>query len=66
VAFAGNSYGTFSSSTCTLVALGGNQASCSVTYTPTIRGTGAHKIYVTYSGDAGNPQSRGSTTVSVP
>jgi hypothetical protein len=66
VAFASNSYGTFSSSTCTLVALGGNQASCSVTYTPTIRGTGAHKIYVTYSGDAGNPQTRGSTTVSVP
>ncbi|MEA2300594.1 MAG: hypothetical protein QOE44_1129, partial [Solirubrobacteraceae bacterium] len=65
VTFAANSYGTFSPATCTLSPTGPNQAGCSVEYTPTVIGTGEHRIYANYSGDANNTPSHGSTDVTV-
>jgi hypothetical protein len=65
VSFASNSSGTFSPQSCTLVQIGGNQARCSVTYTPRPVGTGQHKIYANYSGDAANAPSAASTTIQV-
>ena len=65
VSFASNSSGTFSAPPCTLAPIGGNQARCSVTYTPTSVGSGAHKIYANYSGDTVNAPSAASTTIAV-
>lgn len=65
VAFSRNSSGTFSSPSCTLVAIDGTSASCSVIYTPTYYGTGTHKIYGSYSGDSNNTTSSGNTTITV-
>jgi hypothetical protein len=65
VSFNTNSSGTFSAPSCTLVQIGGNQARCSVTYTPRAVGTGSHKIYANYSGDAANAPSAASTTINV-
>ena len=65
VTFASNSSGTFNPVTCTLVLIGGNQARCSTTYTPRAVGTGTHKIYANYSGDALNPAAHTSTTLTV-
>ncbi|MEA2265891.1 MAG: hypothetical protein QOE27_1474, partial [Solirubrobacteraceae bacterium] len=65
VAFAGNSSGTFSPTTCTLAPIGGTQARCSVSYTPASVGSGVHKVYASYSGDASSAPSTGSTTVNV-
>jgi hypothetical protein len=36
-----------------------------VTYTPGAVGSGAHKIYASYAGDAGHDASTGSTTINV-
>ncbi|MEA2300061.1 MAG: large repetitive protein [Solirubrobacteraceae bacterium] len=65
VALARNSSGAFSATTCTLVSAGASSASCSVTYTPGAVGSGAHKIYASYAGDAGHDASTGSTTINV-
>ncbi len=65
VSFASNSSGTFSPPSCTLVLIGGNQARCSVTYTPAAVDSGTHKIYANYSGDVGNAPSAASTTITV-
>jgi hypothetical protein len=65
VALARNSSGAFSATTCTLVSAGASSASCSVTYTPGAVGSGAHKIYASYAGDAGHDASTASTTINV-
>ncbi|MEA2301562.1 MAG: hypothetical protein QOE44_2097, partial [Solirubrobacteraceae bacterium] len=65
VSFSTNSSGHFSAPTCTLVPIGGNQARCSVTYTPSAPGTGTHTVYANYAGDATTPASHSSTTVVV-
>ncbi len=65
VTFATNASGRFSAPTCTLVQLGGNQARCSVTYTPSAVPPTTHKIYANYSGDSINQPAHTSTTVNV-
>jgi uncharacterized protein YfaP (DUF2135 family) len=65
VSFSTNSSGHFSAPTCTLVPIGGNQARCSVTYTPTAPGSGTHTVYANYAGDGSTPASHSSTTVAV-
>ena len=65
VGLATDGRGSFGPPTCTLHPLGGNQAACSASYTPTAVGTGTHKLTATYSGDASNPPSNGSTAVGV-
>ncbi len=67
VKFASNSSGAFSApgATCTLAALNASQAGCSVTYTPRSVGSGTHKIYANYAGDANNAASHSATTVTV-
>jgi hypothetical protein len=57
----GSAFGTFSTGTCTLASIGGNQARCSVTFTP--HHAGGLKIYASYSGDATNASSRSSTAI---
>ncbi|HZD12519.1 MAG TPA: kelch repeat-containing protein, partial [Candidatus Binatus sp.] len=54
VTFASTGTGTFSGSPCTLVIGIGNNSTCplSVTYTPTVVGSGSHVIRGTYSGDS--------------
>src|SRR5438874_1591827 len=64
VLFASSGAGTFSGNPCTLSGSGAS-SSCSVTYTPTLVGTGAHLISADYSGDLKHAPSSGSTTVSV-
>ncbi len=64
VRFASNSSGKFSSSSCTLASIGGTQARCSVTFTPT-GNAGTVKVYANYSGDAANSPSHSSTTITV-
>jgi hypothetical protein len=56
--------GAFSSSSCTLNG-SGNQASCSVIYTPSAVGTGSHQITASYSGDPTHEASQGSTLLGV-
>src|SRR3989442_1385003 len=56
--------GTFSSSSCTLSGPG-TSASCSVPYTPTAVGTGAHTIAASYGGDTTHAGSSGTTAVVV-
>ncbi len=65
VTFASNSSGTFSAASCALALIGGNQARCSVGYTPRAVGSGTHVVYADYSGDAGSPPSHGSATITV-
>ena len=49
VTFTGNSSGTFNPATCTLAPIGGNQARCSVSYTPATVGSGVHKVFASYA-----------------
>ncbi|MEA2298013.1 MAG: hypothetical protein QOF77_949 [Solirubrobacteraceae bacterium] len=65
VLFTSNRGGTseFTPNPCTLHLIGGNQAECTVTFTP-LR-SGSTKIYVNYSGDANNAASHNSTTITV-
>jgi hypothetical protein len=65
VAFASDSSGAFSPTTCTLTLIGGNQARCRVTYTPTSVQSGLHHITATYSGDPKNTATQYSTNVDV-
>jgi parallel beta-helix repeat protein len=64
VAWTSNGAGPFVTSPCTLSGTGGS-ASCSVTYTPTSVGTGAHLITASYAGDTNFLASIGSQTVTV-
>jgi hypothetical protein len=64
IGFATNGVGAFSSSSCTLNG-SGNQASCSVVYTPSAVGTGSHQITGSYSGDPTHQASQGSTLLGV-
>ena len=61
VSFHSNVGGTFTPMSCTLVLAGGNQASCTVTFST--RHSGSVKIYANYSGDATNSPSHGATVV---
>jgi hypothetical protein len=66
VTFTTNSTGTFNppSATCTLIAGNGpNQATCSVSYTPTV--TGKHLITGSYGGDSSHSKSSDTFTVNV-
>jgi Calx-beta domain-containing protein/Big-like domain-containing protein/PKD domain-containing protein len=65
VGFTSSGIGTFSSTSCSLVAGMGNSASCSVTYTPTAIGISPHTITATYNGDTTHATSSGTTTVTV-
>jgi hypothetical protein len=65
VAFASDSSGGFSPTTCALTLIGGNQARCRVTYTPTGVQSGSHQITASYSGDPGNTATEKSTTITV-
>lgn len=65
VGFASDSSGRFGSSTCALKLIGGNQASCLVTYTPTSANSGTHTITASYGGDTADQTSQGSTTLGV-
>jgi hypothetical protein len=70
ISFSSNPGGNFGSPSCTLASSRGNQASCSVTFTPTTLGNnfgsaGLTSIETTYSGDAHNPASGASTTIQV-
>ena len=48
-----DSLGSFSGgATCTLVGDGAGEANCSLTYTPSRKGTGSHVLTFSYSGDA--------------
>lgn len=66
VAFTSDSPGNFSATSCTLALIGGNQARCRVTYTPTGTQTGSHQITASYSGDPADATSQAMTTVDVP
>jgi hypothetical protein len=57
----GGAFGTFSTTTCTLASIGGNQTRCSISFTP--HHAGPVKIYADYSGDAANASSHSSTTI---
>jgi LPXTG-site transpeptidase (sortase) family protein len=50
--------------TCTLSGAGGT-ATCSVTYTPTVFGTGSHNLLASYSGDANFHSSSGNTDLTI-
>jgi hypothetical protein len=63
ISWASNVGGTFTTNTCTLTLDGGNQASCSVTFTS--NHSGDVKIYANYSGDVTNAPSHGSTTITL-
>jgi len=64
VGFTTNGAGAFSSSSCSLNG-SGNQASCSVVYTPSAVGTGSHQITGSYSGDPTHQTSQGSGLLGV-
>ena len=64
VGFTTNGAGLFSSSSCALNG-SGNQASCSVVYTPTAVGSGSHQITASYSGDPTHQNSQGSGLLGV-
>jgi large repetitive protein len=65
VTFASNGAGGFSQPECNLSPAGPGSASCSVTYTPSAVGTGAHTITASYGGDATHGASSGSQSVTV-
>ena len=65
VGFASDSSGAFSSATCTLTLIGGNQARCRVTYTPTSVQSSPHQITGSYSGDPNNAPAQSSTSIEV-
>ncbi len=64
VAWSSNGSGNFVTNPCTLSGADGS-ATCSVTYTPTVVGTGAHLITANYSGDPDFFASSGTQTVTV-
>ncbi len=64
VSWTSNGSGSFSSSTCTLSG-SGNSATCSVTYTPSVVGTGTHTIRGSYFGGSGYPASSGTFGLTV-
>src|SRR5439155_1751101 len=63
VSFSSDGAGVFAVSPCTLTTTNALDptapASCSVTYTPTAKGTGTHKITATYNGDPSHDTSTG-------
>src|SRR6185437_6820145 len=60
VSFSSNGTGTFSAPSSTL-----STGSCSVTYTPTVFGTGSHRVTGTYAGDTTHAGSNGFVDVAV-
>ena len=50
VSFSSDSSGNFSATSCSLVATAGSSSACSVTYTPTVFGSGSHLVTASYSG----------------
>ncbi|OLD43999.1 hypothetical protein AUI51_04160 [archaeon 13_1_40CM_2_52_4] len=64
VFFSSTGTGSFNSTSCSLRGTG-TTASCSVTYTPTMVGTGHHTIFSAYSGDSTHMSSTGNTIVTV-
>ena len=66
VKFASDSQGTFSNAAaCALAAAGAGKASCQITYTPTVAGSGTHKLTAAYQGDATHKVSQGDAAVQV-
>jgi len=67
VEFASDSQGKFFSPTCTLTPSGEGKESafCTVHYTPTLTGTGIHKIFASYLGDATNRASQAVASLGV-
>ena len=63
VSFASDGAGSFDSSSCTLVLIGGNQSRCSVHFTPSA--PGSQMITGSYSGDSSSAPSSGSASLSV-
>jgi large repetitive protein len=63
ISFATSSTGDFSAGDCTLAGVDGESASCSVTYTPTVKAT--HTITASYGGDAAHTAAQGSQDVAV-
>ena len=63
VSFQSNSSGSFTAPSCTLVASGAAQSSCSVSYTPAAVDAGSHTIYANYTGD--HAASHNHTTITV-
>ena len=65
VNFTSDSPGAFNAPSCTLGPLAGDQASCSVTYTPGPVSAGVHSITASYVGVPASGPSSASTTVTV-
>ena len=64
VSFASDGTGSFTGSPCTLSGVG-RLSSCQASYTPSVAGTGSHKITASYAGDSTHNPSQGFDTVTV-
>ena len=65
VSFTSDSHGTFSSGSCTLVAINAATAGCLVGYTPAAVDSGTHTITGAYGGDGSHSASRNQVPVGV-
>ena len=62
VEFESNGVGAFATAaTCVLTETVAGEASCAVDYTPVLPGTGIHKVFATYGGDAATGSARAAT-----
>lgn len=64
VFFASNGQGVFNATACTLGGTG-TTATCSISFSPTVFGSGHQTIFATYGGDSAHMSGSGSTTISL-
>ena len=64
VFFSSNGQGIFNATRCTLAGTG-TTAACSISYSPTVFGSGHQTLFATYSGDSAHMSSSGNTVISL-
>ena len=64
VFFSSNGQGVFNATSCTLAGTG-TMAACSISYSPTVFGSGHQTVFATYSGDSAHMSSSGNTVISL-